>query len=228
MTDSTFPGDAAVAGAPVVGVTFEEKRVLLLLDDGRALAAPLSWVGPTVAGMSPDERAKWVTTADGRGVNWPAAGQTSEDGALNVWTLEQDALFEEGLAALTAAEWDAGALSARERSLVALWRLVADGYNGGLLQFLGNWGVPEVHAALAALDESGAERTATVVHEFWDVVGPIAASDEISTMDDVYRAVSSGPIDLLDGVDERFWDAAEELITRIPLTYGPAKSATRH
>lgn len=221
--DQMKPG---VAGSPVSDVVFEEKRILLVLEDGRSLAAPLGWVGPVVAEMNASERVLWVTTPDGRGVNWPAAGQTSDDGVLNVWTLEQDALFEEALAELSAAGWKPDSLSPRSRSLVALWRLIADGYNGGLLQFLGNWGVAEVHAAFEALTETSAAETAEVLHEFWRVVGPIAESDDVSTIDDVYRAISGELSAQLTTIDERFWDVAEELIKRVPLTYGPATSAS--
>ena len=217
----------ATAGAPVSDVIFEAKRILLLLEDGRLLAAPFSWVGPTVAAMSPADRLAWVRTPDGRGVNWPAAGQTSEDGALNVWSLEQDALFEEALAELSAAGGAPEGLSARSRSLVALWRLVADGFNGGLLQFLGNWGIDEVSAAQNALAEIDATSTADALREFWSVVGPIAESDEVSTMDDVYASISPELATRLDEIDERFWDAADELTTRVPRSYGPAASAVR-
>lgn len=215
-----------IVGSPVSDVVFEEKRILLVLDDGRSLAAPLSWAGPTVAAMNASEHSEWVTTSNRRGVNWPAAGQTSDDGALNVWSLEQDALFEEALAELRAADWKPETLSPRSRSLVALWRLVADGYNGGLLQFLGNWGIAEVHVALEALTETEAALTSEVLREFWRLIGPIAESDEISTMDDVYRAISGELSTRIDDLDERFWEAAEELTRRVPITYGPAASAS--
>lgn len=214
-----------VVGSPVADVIFEEKRVLLQLTDGRFLAAPLSSAGPTVEAMSAAERSQWVATSDGRGVNWPSAGQSSDEGALNVWSLEQDALFEEGLAELKAAEWKTESLSPRSRSLVALWRLVADGYNGGLLQFLGNWGISEVHVALAALNESEAAQTAEVLGRFWSLVSPLAESDDISTMDELYRAIPDELSTRLDELDELFWDVAEELIQRVPVTYGPATSA---
>ena len=175
----------AVVGSPITDVIFEEKRVLLALDDGRRLAAPLSWVGPKVLAMNAQERSQWVATMDRRGVNWPGAGQTSADGALNVWTLEQDALFEAALAELKALDWKADQLNHRSRALVALWRLVADGYNGGLLQFLGNWGMAEMDAALAALAQIRASATLAVVTAFWRLVGPIAQSDEVNTIDDV-------------------------------------------
>lgn len=213
------------AGSPAVDVVFEEKRILVVLKDGRSLAAPIAWVSPTVVGMDAAGRAGWVLTNEGMGINWPAAGQSSPEGAIDVWTLEQDALFEQALAELAAADWQVSALSPRSRSLVALWRLVADGYNGGLLQFLGNWGIPEIHAALAALAEVGAERTLDVVRTFWEFVGPIAESAEVTTMDDVYAAIARGDSGRLDNIDEEFWEAALELTRRVPLTFGPAPSA---
>lgn len=215
----------SVAGSPVVDVLFENRRILVVLEDGRALAAPLGWAGPTVAAMEATERAGWVRTDDGRGVNWPAAGQTSEDGVLNVWALEQDASFERALAELRAAEGDVSALSPQSRSLVALWRLVADGYNGGLMQFLGNWGIAEVHVALAGLTEIDATRTLAVIRDFWQLIGPISESDEVTAMDDVYAAVPDVLSDRLNELDETFCDAATELTRLIPLAFGPAPSA---
>ena len=215
----------AVVGSPITDVIFEEKRVLLLLDDGRQLAAPLSWVGPKVLAMNAQERSQWVATADGRGVNWPSAGQTSADGALNVWTLEQDALFEAALAELKALDWKADQLNHRSRALVALWRLVADGYNGGLLQFLCNWGMAEMDAALAALAQIRASATLAVVTAFGRLVGPMAQSDEVNTIDDVYRAVAGDLSEQIEELDEQFWEAAEELVQRVPQYFGPAPSA---
>lgn len=214
-----------VVGSLVADVIVEERRVLVVLDDGRRLAAPIAWVGPTVAAMNATEQAGWVRTTEGRGVNWPAAGQTSDDGVLDVWTLEQDALFEQGLADLKEAGWDVHVLSPRSRSLVALWRLVADGYNGGLIQLLGNWGVAEVHTALAALAEVGATRTLATVEEFWSLLGPITESAEVTTMDDVYAALSDETTGRLNDIDEAFWDSATELTRLVPLTFGPAPSA---
>ena len=216
----------AVTGSSIADVHFEEKRVLLVLEDGRQLAAPLSWVGPQVVAMDAQERAQWVTTADQRGVNWPSVGQSSAEGALNVWVLEQDALFEAALAELKAADWKVDQLDARSRALVALWRLVTDGYNGGLLQFLGNWGMAEMDAALAALADIKASATLDVVSAFWRLVGPIAQSDEVNTIDDVYRAVADGLSEQIEALDEQFWEAAEELVKRVPEFFGPAPSAS--
>jgi Domain of unknown function (DUF4375) len=218
-----------VAGSPVVNVAFEEKRVLLHLEDGRTLAAPIAWVGPVVAAMDETERAGWVRTDNGTGVNWPVAGQVSSDGALDVWTFEEDGLYDEALSDLKAAEWDVSVLSPRSRSLVALWRLIADGNNGGLMQVLGNWGVGEILAALAALTAVDAVRTLAVVLDFWQIVGPIAESADVSTIDDVWAAIiKAGHSTRLDKLDEAFWDAAPELTRLVPLHFGPAPSVMRH
>ncbi len=211
-------------GSPVRDVIFEHDRVLLVLDDGRSLAAPLGRVG-AVAGLEPEQRARWVVTADGRGVNWPDAVPTRTDGVLNVWMLEQDALFEQSLRDLAAVDGQTDALAPRSRSLLALWRLTADGYNGGLLQFVGNWGFAEAGHARDALVTIGAEQTRGVLDEFLEVVQPIAASDEVTTIDDVYRRIQElGLSDRVDELDESFWEAAEELITRVPRAFGPAPS----
>lgn len=221
MTESTV-------GSPVADIVFEEHRILVVLEDGRTLAAPLGWAGPKVLAMDATGRAGWVRTHDGRGVNWPDAGQTSVEGALDVWSLEQDALFEQALADLKTANWDVSALTPRSRSLVALWRLVADGYNGGLLQLLGNWGIAEIQAVLAALAEINATDTLATVREFWQLVGPIAESDEVSTIDDVYAAIDADLSGHLQRLDETFWEVATELLQLIPRAFGPAPSVTRH
>ena len=211
-------------GSPVRDVVFEAERVVLVLQDGRCLAAPLGWVG-AVAGLEPEQRTRWVATADGRGVNWPDAVPAKPDGVLNVWMLEQDALFAQSLQDLAAVGGQTDSLAPRSRSLLALWRLTADGYNGGLLQFVGNWGFAEAGHARDALVTIGAEQTRGVLDEFLEVVQPIAASDEVTTIDDVYRRIQElGLSDRVDELDESFWEAAEELITRVPRAFGPAPS----
>lgn len=218
-----------VAGSPVVNVAFEEKRVLLHLEDGRTLAAPIAWVGPVVAAMDETERAGWVRTDNGTGVSWPLAGQVSSDGVLDVWALEEDGLYEDALSELKAAEWDVPALSTRSRSLVALWRLVSDGHNGGLMQVLGNWGVDGILAALTALATVDAVRTLAVVRDFWQITGPIAECEDVKSIDDVWVALNeAGQSSRLRELDEAFWDAAPELTRLVPLHSGPAPSVIRH
>jgi hypothetical protein len=214
----------AVDARRIVGVRFEEKRVLVELRDGRRLAAPLSWVGRAAA-LAERERAEWVVVADGLGVNWPAAGHTSDSGALEVWVLEQDALYERALAAAAAAAWDADALRPADRELLALWRLDADVYNGGFLQFLGNWGAAEVGHALGALRGIGASTAHDLISSAWDLVRPLAESEDVNSIDDLIRALGDEGRARLDEIDEAYWEDPDGMPKRVSLHYGPAQSA---
>lgn len=83
-----------------------------------------------------------------------------------------------------------------------------------------------MHAALDALAEVGATSTLLVLREFWGHLEPIAESEGVSTIDEVFAAISSADLSArIDELDERFWDAAEELIVRVPIAFGPAPSA---
>lgn len=166
--------EPGVVGAPVRDVVFEERRVLLVLEDGRALAAPIGWLGATVAG------------------------------------------------------WDVGALAPRTGHWSPCGGSRPTATTAASLQFLGNWGTPEVHAAFAALAEVDAQRTLEVLREFWDHLAPVTESDDVSSMDDVLAVVMATDLPArLDALDGRFRDAAEELITKVPSAYGPARSAIR-
>ena len=213
----------AVVGSPIADVIFEDKRVLLLLDDGRQLAAPLSWVGPKVVAMNARERSQWVATADRRGVNWPGAGQTSADGALHVWMLEQDALFEAALAELEALDWKTDQLPHRSRALVALWRLVADGYNGGLLQFLGNWGVENHQLTLQALQAIGAPVTQQCLQDMFAVLGRFEDMPENVDFSDLPALLTDAEHEQLQELEEAFWDYPEPLNKLVVMHYGPAQ-----
>jgi len=214
----------AVAARRIVDVRFEEKRVVLELHDGRRLATPLSWVSRAAA-LPDEQRTAWVVVADGLGVNWPAAGQTSATGALEVWVLEQDALYERALAAAKAAEWNADALAPHDRELLALWRLDADVNNGGFLQFLGNWGVAEVAHALRGLDAIGARRSHELVSAAWNLVRPLVESDDVNSIDDLIRAPGEEGRSRLDEIDEAYWDDPDGMPRLVSLHYGPAPSA---
>lgn len=55
----------------VTDVAFNDDFVLLTLADGRHTRQPLRWA-PALFEANAEQRAQWVTTADGLGVNWPA------------------------------------------------------------------------------------------------------------------------------------------------------------
>lgn len=225
---SVTPHSADHVRARVVDVRFDPQRVLLELDDGRTLSAPLSWAS-RAAQLPESQQRRWVLVDHGRGVNWPALGQEDPEGALSLWTIEQDRLYEGALAVLQQADWDSGALSARDRELVALWRLEADVYNGGFLQFLGNWGQQDLAIARDAVQLIGAERTHTALIALQELLDPVIERDDVSTIDDVYRLIAAAaPTDSaarFDELETELTDAMEqELMRCVVSAYGPAPS----
>lgn len=222
MDERDRPGQV---GAVVMDVAFEGDHLLLFLADGRALSAPIGWAGPTVVKMSPAARSRWAVTPDGCGVFWPAVVSEPGAGVLDVRALEQDALCEEALADLEAHGYDTDAVDTRTRELVTLWRLLADGHNGGLVQFLGNWGDDEVHRAREVLQKIGAHATAATVQDFWTIVAPVIDSGDVASVDALYTALSTEQVSALEGIDARFWAVSDELSRLVPRSYGPARSA---
>ncbi|MCS7287662.1 MAG: DUF2442 domain-containing protein [Roseiflexus sp.] len=56
------------AQAQTVNVTEEE--LVIELDDGRTISAPLAWF-PRLLHGTPEERANWRLIGDGEGIHWP-------------------------------------------------------------------------------------------------------------------------------------------------------------
>jgi len=65
----------------IVAVTFSDQDTLLMvgLDDGRSLLAPLAWF-PRLQHGQAEERADWRLIAGGEGIHWP---QLDEDISLD-------------------------------------------------------------------------------------------------------------------------------------------------
>ncbi|KAG1537443.1 hypothetical protein G6F50_014864 [Rhizopus delemar] len=134
----------------VTDVAFDDDFILLTLADGRRTRQPLRWA-PALFEATPEQRAQWVATANGLGVNWPALLPPREDGVVDVPNQVWDDRYEAALARLKAAAWALDALSDEDQQLVALWRMEADINNGGFMQFLCNWDPrdPGRHARVA-------------------------------------------------------------------------------
>ncbi len=124
----------AFASLRVTDVAFDDDFILLTLADGRRTRQPLRWV-PALFEADAGQRARWVATADGLGVNWPALLPTREAGVVDILNQVWEDRYEAALARLKAAAWTLDALSDEDQLLVALWRMEADINNGGFMQF---------------------------------------------------------------------------------------------
>ena len=61
---------AAKPDATAVDVTVTDDRLLVVLADGRELAAPLAWF-PRLLDATEDQRKNWRLIGRGQGIHWP-------------------------------------------------------------------------------------------------------------------------------------------------------------
>jgi hypothetical protein len=65
-----MPISAVKFDATAVDVTLTDDQLLVVLADGRELAAPLAWF-PRLSEASADQRKNWRLIGRGQGVHWP-------------------------------------------------------------------------------------------------------------------------------------------------------------
>ena len=56
--------------ATAVDVTVTDDQILVVLADGRTVAAPLAW-SPRLAHATPAQRKDWHLIGRGQGIHWP-------------------------------------------------------------------------------------------------------------------------------------------------------------
>ncbi len=65
-----MPTSAVKFDATAVTVTVTDDQLLVVLADGRELAAPLAWF-PRLAEASAEQRKNWRLIGRGQGIHWP-------------------------------------------------------------------------------------------------------------------------------------------------------------
>jgi hypothetical protein len=55
---------------PATDVSFTETALVVQLEDGRSISAPLDWY-PRLRNGSPHERSRWRFLGEGLGIHWP-------------------------------------------------------------------------------------------------------------------------------------------------------------
>jgi len=65
-----MPASAVNYDAKAIDAKVMEDRLVVILADGRELAAPLAWF-PRLLGASDDQRRNWRLIGGGRGIHWP-------------------------------------------------------------------------------------------------------------------------------------------------------------
>jgi hypothetical protein len=65
-----MPTSAVKFDATAVDVTVKDDRLVVILADGRELAAPLAWF-PRLLQASAEQRGNWRLIGRGQGIHWP-------------------------------------------------------------------------------------------------------------------------------------------------------------
>lgn len=65
-----MPTSAIKVDANAVDVRVTDDQLVVVLADGRELAAPLAWF-PRLAGATADQRRHWRLVGRGHGIHWP-------------------------------------------------------------------------------------------------------------------------------------------------------------
>ena len=205
----------------ITGVRFDDQKLWLTLADGRSFSEPIKR-HIRLEKATPEQRLQWELTDDDHGLNWPALWKPSDTGMVSVWDIEQDLLYNQALGALQAVKWDTKLITPAQHELVALWRMEADINNGGFMQFLCNWGVPNLEVALQALQKLGAIQTHECLQQMFAVIARFEDSPDVTGLDQLPGLLTEAENDRLQELDEAFWDYPDRLPKLVVQHYGPA------
>ena len=79
--------------------------------------------------------------------------------------------------------WDS--LSEKEQELAALWKLEADMYNGGFIQFFCNWGYKCFQHAIRGLTRLKAEQCLNIVQQQYKIIERLENDKRIKELWDI-------------------------------------------
>lgn len=188
----------------------DDSRLLFTLDNGMRVDETIQR-HIRLLKASAEQRSEWQTTPDGFGVNWPGLVPPTNAGMINMLELLWDRRLDNALKRLGALQWDMEALTQRDQQLVGIWRLEADMWNGGFMQFFGNWGEETCQYAMQALMAIGAVRTSGIVAGMRGVLDRFENDPNILSLNDVYVAMTSVEQKQLEVLEEAYYEQPDDL-----------------
>ncbi|WP_421547208.1 DMP19 family protein [Pseudomonas sp. QD4] len=194
---------------PITRITFDDTMLCVGWADGLELRQHLTRFD-RLREASAAQRADFQIIDEGTSVVWPrlATDGVTIDGIDWIW----EHLCNQALGRLHALEWHLDQVSAKDQAIVALWRLEADGYNGGFLQFFCNWGDQTYDLAVAALQAIGAERTRELVSRQRQLIDHLDGHPQLKELWDIPGLLSDDEHELISvELDAKLWDVAMEI-----------------
>lgn len=114
-------------------------------------------------------------------------------------------------------DWET--LSEKEQELAALWKLEADMYNGGFLQFFCNWGYPCYLHAVRCLERMKAYECLEIIQTQYKIIQRLE-NTQMNELWDIPSLLTSEEIHQISNVlDEKYWENEDNIIEKTFATY---------
>ncbi|OJJ21095.1 hypothetical protein BKI52_11025 [marine bacterium AO1-C] len=117
-------------------------------------------------------------------------------------------LFEEG-------KGDLNKLTLDEQEVVRIWRLEADMYNGGFIQFFCNWGYDNFKATQQVLKKIKAEKSLSIITECEQMIAKAKDDPQVKEYWDIPKVLANyltpAETKRLDELDELYWDNPDDI-----------------
>lgn len=106
-------------------------------------------------------------------------------------------------------------LSEKEQEVVRIWRLEADMYNGGFLQYFCNWGYDNFEKTQQILTKLGAVNSLAIITEYEKTIAVLQDDDRIKELWDIPKYfdeyLNEEQQQRLNELDELYWENPDDL-----------------
>lgn len=106
---------------------------------------------------------------------------------------------------------DLSALSTLEQEVVRIWRLEADMYNGGFMQFFCNWGYENFQLTCQTLKKIGANKSLDIIERAEQIISVVKDDKRIAVLWDIPKYLESLDFDKLNALDELYWKDPDDI-----------------
>ncbi|NML37335.1 DMP19 family protein [Chitinophaga sp. G-6-1-13] len=106
-------------------------------------------------------------------------------------------------------------LPEKEQEVVRIWRLEADMYNGGFLQYFCNWGYENFEKTQAILTKLGAVKSLAIITEYEKTIAVLKEEERIKELWDIPRYLdeylNEEQQQRLNELDELYWENPDDI-----------------
>lgn len=101
------------------------------------------------------------------------------------------------------------------QEVVLIWRVEADMYNGGFLQFFCNWGYENYLATIVVLKRLKAINVVAILQECEELISVMKDDPRVESYHDIYRYLeeflSASQLERLEELDSLYWEDPDQI-----------------